>query len=221
MRKAMIVLVGAMLMGCSPQEPAEDAPAASGLETRSIEMTVVAELPPGEVFELWSTEAGVRRFFAPAARIGTDVGDPFVIIFNPEGDPEGAEHGTRGAVLRGVEEGLIWAFIGGIFIDLFSDAPFGFTVISLLCTTFVITSVGSAAFGSNIVFSLVSILAASLLNQVILVALLSLSENAPVWNESLIRIITLSTLINLCLLPLILWPLSWLHGTTRRQDVTL
>jgi rod shape-determining protein MreD len=125
------------------------------------------------------------------------------------------------SLLRGVEEGLIWAFIGGIFIDLFSDAPFGFTVISLLCTTFVITSVGSAAFGSNIVFSLVSILAASLLNQVILVALLSLSENAPVWNESLIRIITLSTLINLCLLPLILWPLSWLHGTTRRQDVTL
>ena len=125
------------------------------------------------------------------------------------------------SLLRGVEAGLMWAFIGGIFIDLLSNAPFGLATISLLCTTFVISSVGSAAFGSNIALSLVSVLAASLLNQVFLVALLILSENPPVWNDSLIRIITLSTLFNMCLLPLTLWSLGWLHHATKRQEVTL
>ena len=36
------------------------------------------------------------------------------------------------ALLRGMEEGVIWAFIGGLFIDLFSVAPLGVSSLSFM-----------------------------------------------------------------------------------------
>ena len=35
-------------------------------------------------------------------------------------------------LLRGMEEGVIWAFIGGLFIDLFSITPLGVTSLSFI-----------------------------------------------------------------------------------------
>jgi len=36
------------------------------------------------------------------------------------------------ALLRGMEEGIIWAFIGGLFIDLFSVTPLGVSSFSFM-----------------------------------------------------------------------------------------
>ncbi len=36
------------------------------------------------------------------------------------------------ALLRGMEEGIIWAFIGGLFIDLFSVTPLGVSSLSFM-----------------------------------------------------------------------------------------
>jgi uncharacterized protein YndB with AHSA1/START domain len=60
---------------------------------------LTVEAPPEEVFRLWSTEAGVRRFLAPGARIEGRVGELYQITFDPDTDPEGAQHGTKGARL--------------------------------------------------------------------------------------------------------------------------
>lgn len=125
MRFWTFFVAGVLLVGCSAQEtPMDTAPPEE--ETRSIEMTVVAELPPDEVFDLWSTEEGARRFFAPAAEIGAAVGDPYVIIFDPESDPEGADHGTKGSSIRALESGRHIAFGWTFppFGDLFNTQPF-------------------------------------------------------------------------------------------------
>lgn len=111
MKTILTVLLGGFLaVGCSVRQPEIPAEAKAVSETRSIEMTVVAELPPDEVFALWSTEAGATKFFAPAVNIGASIGDPYVIIFNPEGDPEGADHGTKDAVIRALDPGEHIAF---------------------------------------------------------------------------------------------------------------
>jgi uncharacterized protein YndB with AHSA1/START domain len=65
----------------------------------AIEYTVVLDAPPAEVFELWSTAEGLRRFMAPGARVDGAVGGLYQITFDPAGDPEGARHGTKGARL--------------------------------------------------------------------------------------------------------------------------
>lgn len=60
---------------------------------------LTVEAPPEEVFRLWSTEDGVRRFLAPGAKIEGRVGGLYQITFDPATDPEGARHGTKGARL--------------------------------------------------------------------------------------------------------------------------
>lgn len=35
-------------------------------------------------------------------------------------------------LLRGIDEGMVWAFVGGLFLDLFSVTPLGLTAISYL-----------------------------------------------------------------------------------------
>ena len=64
---------------------------------RTIRLEGVVDAPPSEVYRLWTTEEGVRKFFAPSARIGARPGEPYTIAFFPEEDPEGLVYGTRGA----------------------------------------------------------------------------------------------------------------------------
>lgn len=65
-------------------------------------------------YTMWSTESGVRLFFAPAAHIGT-VGGPYTIIFFPSEDPEGVSHGTAGAHVLAAERGRFFAFEWVVF----------------------------------------------------------------------------------------------------------
>ena len=62
-----VLIGGLMTMGCGSHQSEERLAPTAASERRSIEMTVVAEMPPDEVFELWTTAAGSSRFFAPAA----------------------------------------------------------------------------------------------------------------------------------------------------------
>ena len=42
------------------------------------------------------------------------------------------------ALLRGWQEGIIWAFVAGIFVDLFSAAPLGVTSLALMAAVGVV-----------------------------------------------------------------------------------
>jgi uncharacterized protein YndB with AHSA1/START domain len=60
-----------------------------------LEATIHA--PPSKVFRLWTSAEGVKKFFAPDARIDAKTGGRYQIIFFPSKDPEGDSHGTKGA----------------------------------------------------------------------------------------------------------------------------
>jgi uncharacterized protein YndB with AHSA1/START domain len=64
---------------------------------RSIFLEATVNAAPPEVFRLWTSAEGVKKFFAPDARIGSAPGDRYQIIFFPSKDPEGNSHGTKGA----------------------------------------------------------------------------------------------------------------------------
>lgn len=68
---------------------------------RTIVLEVTVEAPPAEVFVLWTTAEGVRKFMAPDADIEPRLGGDYTIIFEPDRDPDGTHHGTKGArILR-------------------------------------------------------------------------------------------------------------------------
>jgi uncharacterized protein YndB with AHSA1/START domain len=70
-----------------------------------IRYEVVLDAPPDEVFALWSTAEGLRRFLAPGATVAGTVGGLYQVTFDPESDPDGAKHGTKGARLLHLEPG--------------------------------------------------------------------------------------------------------------------
>lgn len=76
----------------------------------TIRLTSIVSASPEQVFQLWSTEEGVTKFFAPKARIGKRAGDPYEMIFEPEMDPDGSSFGTKGARLLKIEENHLLAF---------------------------------------------------------------------------------------------------------------
>lgn len=65
--------------------------------TRAIVFEVVVDAPPSQVYEMWTTPAGVERFFAPKAVIDPRPGGEYTIVFAPDVDPEGRSYGTKGA----------------------------------------------------------------------------------------------------------------------------
>ena len=64
---------------------------------RTVRLDAIIEAPPSEVYQLWTSADGVKKFFAPEAKIDAKIGGRYQIIFAPLKDPEGESHGTKGA----------------------------------------------------------------------------------------------------------------------------
>ena len=64
---------------------------------RTVNLDRIVEAPPAEVYRLWTTPDGVKKLFAPEAKIDLKIGGRYEIIFFPSKDPEGELHGTKGA----------------------------------------------------------------------------------------------------------------------------
>jgi uncharacterized protein YndB with AHSA1/START domain len=64
---------------------------------RTVNLDAIVDASPAEVYRLWTSADGVKKFFAPEARIDAKIGGRYQIIFFPSKDPEGESHGTKGA----------------------------------------------------------------------------------------------------------------------------
>jgi uncharacterized protein YndB with AHSA1/START domain len=82
-----------------PPQPSNPASLMNGkLKTdRTILLDAIVAASPPAVFRLWTSGDGIKKFFAPDARIDASVGGRYQVIFAPAQDPEGDSHGTKGA----------------------------------------------------------------------------------------------------------------------------
>jgi uncharacterized protein YndB with AHSA1/START domain len=84
---------------------------------RTIFLDAIVAAPPAEVFQLWTSAEGIKKFFAPGARIDAAVGGRYQVIFAPAKDPEGDSHGTKGArilkLVPGKELAFEWVTFAG------------------------------------------------------------------------------------------------------------
>jgi uncharacterized protein YndB with AHSA1/START domain len=77
---------------------------------RSIVMMLVVDKSPEELFELWSTAQGTRRFFGEDANIDLRPGGAYEIFFLPRDNPKSDVNSTEGAKLLWVQENRELAF---------------------------------------------------------------------------------------------------------------
>lgn len=111
---ARTVVAGAMILLGAAGARAEDTPAvlmAGKVDTgRRIVLEATVDASPGEVFRLWTTEEGLRSFFAPKAVVEPRLGGRFEMIFDLAHDPEGNDSGTKGARILRFEPGRALSF---------------------------------------------------------------------------------------------------------------
>ena len=88
----------------------EDLMAGKTKTARTIHLEITVDCSPDEVFSLWSTSEGVRKFLSPDAHINPVEGGEYTILFAPKADPLGLSHGTKGARILKMIPGKFLAF---------------------------------------------------------------------------------------------------------------
>ena len=123
------------------------------------------------------------------------------------------------SLLRGAQEGMIWALIGGIGLDLLSGTPFGtFTVILVILS--LVAGLGElSVFRTHLALPLVATLVATLAYDLFFLLSLYARGYSIAWADSLIKVVLPSTLFNVLLAPLVYKALYWLHRKTGREEM--
>lgn len=121
-------------------------------------------------------------------------------------------------VLRGWEEGVIWALIGGLSLDFMSAAPFGLFTLCLILVAFITSLVHGLTFGSSIVLPLSLTFPLSLFFNGIALLLLVFWGRPVIWSEALIAVLLPAAIFNtvsmLLVFPLLYLLNRWLNPQT-------
>ncbi|MEZ4770784.1 MAG: rod shape-determining protein MreD [Caldilineales bacterium] len=122
-------------------------------------------------------------------------------------------------VLRGVRSALIWALIGGLWLDLLSSAPFGGYTLGLLAAA------GIAGFGSGTIYrshwllALAMVALATVAQDLVQVALLWLAQRPVSLPDTLTRLVLPEILANMVLMLIVFPVLGWVNRVTGRERI--
>jgi rod shape-determining protein MreD len=130
-------------------------------------------------------------------------------------------------LLRGSRQGLLWGFVAGIMVDLFSGAPFGAATVPLMAVGWM------AGLGENVVFRNLLLLMLTMFLATVVYDLLFLFmvqiSGSPLqgtghrveWSGGLVRVIGASAILNALLGLVMLGGMRALDRRFRREEVGL
>lgn len=119
---------------------------------------------------------------------------------------------TLWAGYHGLREGMAWAFMAGILLDMLLFAPLGAHALAFMAVVLAIEPVRHIAFGDNHAWALVAVFVAALLSDFVFL-LVSNAAGHPVrfdtlWRFSIARALT-DVLAAVVIMPLVLWMRRW------------
>jgi rod shape-determining protein MreD len=125
------------------------------------------------------------------------------------------------SLLRGAKEGIVWGFIGGLCLDLFSGVPFGLSALALLVVSF-FSGLGEATvFRTHVILPLTTVFFASLMYDFIFLLVLRALGWPVAWLDSFTRLVFPASLLNVLLTPLVYLAMRWLHRETGREEMQI
>jgi rod shape-determining protein MreD len=108
-------------------------------------------------------------------------------------------------MVRGVREGAIEAFVGGIMLDLLSSQPLGSHALALILTVIPTGLLGEPVYRGNLAFPVLGAFLATFLYNGILLLMSRLFGEAVNWGNTLWRIVLPLALVQSILMPLTYW----------------
>jgi rod shape-determining protein MreD len=112
-------------------------------------------------------------------------------------------------ILRGLEDGLFWAVVGGLSLDVLSGAPFGVFTVSLVVVALVTSLFHGRVFGSSIILPLSLTFPLSLLFNGLALLLLMLLGRPIDWSVAFFNILLPVAIFNTMVMMLV-FPLLYL-----------
>ena len=125
------------------------------------------------------------------------------------------------AVVRGMDEGLVWGFIGGLIIDLLSGGPLAATALALLAAVFLAGQSWGQGLGSPVAHLMLVAILGVVVYHLVLLIVLAWAGYTVDWGFALLRVVGPSTLLNVVLAPFVRQPLAWLDRETREERFAL
>lgn len=104
------------------------------------------------------------------------------------------------SAVRGVRDGLIWAFLVGILLDTLALDPLGANALALLPVVLLGALSGRVFFQSNLIVPILACVAATFLHALVLLLVRS-AGGESLSIASLLRIIMLQTVLNVMIVP--------------------
>ncbi len=123
-------------------------------------------------------------------------------------------------LLRGRREGLLWAAVGGLGLDLLSSGSFGVMTIALMVTSLLTTMGYGRVFGGYLVIPLALTFPLSLAYYLTCTLLLSLLNQPIALIPALSNIMLPASLLNIAVMLLLFPPLRLLHRRTGREEIS-
>jgi rod shape-determining protein MreD len=125
------------------------------------------------------------------------------------------------SLLRGADQGLVWAFVGGALIDVLSGGPMGVATLSLMAVAF-LAGIGEVnIFRTHVALPLAAVLLSTLLYGLLILLALQLTGQTVDWTGSMMSAILPSAVVNTLLTPVIYVTIHWLHRHLGRAAVEL
>ena len=114
------------------------------------------------------------------------------------------------SLLHSVSEGLVWAFVGGLGVDLIAGLPLGTTPLALMPTCFLAGLGRRSIFTNSVLLPALLVALATLIFGWINLLLLSVRGVPVDWTDSALRVMLPELALNV-LLALVIYPiLRWL-----------
>jgi len=127
---------------------------------------------------------------------------------------------TSWSLLRGAEEGMLWALISGVILDLLSGAPFGVYSLALLTVGFAAGLGQRNMLRVDILAPIVAIPLATLAYLLITMALLSVLGWDMEWGARVGAVVLPSILVNSLGMPFVYLPARLLHRRVAREEIS-
>jgi rod shape-determining protein MreD len=123
-------------------------------------------------------------------------------------------------LLRGAREGLLWALVGGICLDLLSSSPFGVTVVALIVACLLAGLGYGRVFGGYLIIPLALTFPLSLAYYLTYALILNALKQPVAWLPTLVHVILPASVFNIAAMLLLFPLLRLMHRRTGREEIS-
>jgi len=125
--------------------------------------------------------------------------------------------GEPPTLLRGINDGVVWGFVGGVFLDLFSTAPFGLSALALMTAALVVGVFSVGVAGSALFLVPLMAMIGTFVFHFVFLAGLTLTGRPVFWSFDIARVVAPSAVFNLALVPLMYSLLNLVNRQASRE----